>query len=110
MKWSQVVFALLVIVFTLPGAVSVNRNPGASQVESVGLVSNASSASALLTEADRLSWLGNWHAAGALYSVAETRFHSKHELTHEIHARLGGIRADAAREPPRRAWISCESS
>ena len=53
----------------------------------------------LLKTADRLSWLGNWYAAGLFYSIAESRFHALHDLRNEIHARLGRIRSNATRIP-----------
>lgn len=53
----------------------------------------------LLAEANRLSWLGNWHAAGPLYQQAEKRFHANGDTDNEIYARIGLIRAQAVNVP-----------
>jgi hypothetical protein len=47
----------------------------------------------LLNEADRLSWLDNWTAAGPLYQRAEALFREVGDKRNEIHARIGRIRA-----------------
>src|SRR5882672_11172267 len=47
----------------------------------------------LLAEADRLSWLANWGAAGPLYERAEVLFQAVGDRRNEIHARIGRIRA-----------------
>jgi len=39
---------------------------------------------ALLAEANRLSWLGNWYAAGPLYQQAEERFHASGDTENEF--------------------------
>jgi CHAT domain-containing protein len=49
--------------------------------------------SPVLLEADRLSWLGNWNAAGPLYEKAEWFFKAEGDSHKEIHARIGRIRA-----------------
>src|SRR5581483_7655397 len=54
---------------------------------------------ALLAEANRLSWLGNWYAAGPLYQQAEGRFHASGDTENEIYARIGRIRAQAVNVP-----------
>jgi CHAT domain-containing protein len=54
---------------------------------------------ALLAEANRLSWLGNWYAAGPLYQQAEVRFHASGDTENEIYARIGRIRAQAVNVP-----------
>lgn len=54
---------------------------------------------ALIAEANRLSWLGNWYAAGPFYAEAEKRFHAAGNLENEIYARLGRIRAQAPNVP-----------
>jgi CHAT domain-containing protein len=54
---------------------------------------------ALLAEANRLSWLGNWYAAGPLYQQAEGRFHASGDTENEIYARIGRIRAQAVSVP-----------
>jgi CHAT domain-containing protein len=54
---------------------------------------------ALLAEANRLSWLGNWYAAGPLYQQAEGRFHASGDIENEIYARIGRIRAQAVNVP-----------
>ncbi len=47
----------------------------------------------LLQEANRLSWLGNWHSAGPLYENAERVFKAKRKRTEEVYARIGRVRA-----------------
>jgi CHAT domain-containing protein len=47
----------------------------------------------LLREANRLSWLGNWNAAGPLYEQAELKFKAQGNKTAEVYARIGRIRA-----------------
>ena len=47
----------------------------------------------VLTEADRLSWLDNWPAAGPLYARAEVFFHELGDQRNETYARIGRIRA-----------------
>ncbi|HEY1525945.1 MAG TPA: CHAT domain-containing protein [Candidatus Angelobacter sp.] len=54
---------------------------------------------ALLSEANRLSWLGNWYAAGPLYQQAELRFHAIGDTENEAYARIGRIRAQAVNVP-----------
>jgi CHAT domain-containing protein len=54
---------------------------------------------ALLAEANRLSWFGNWYAAGPLYQQAEERFHASGDRENEIYARIGRIRAQAVSVP-----------
>jgi CHAT domain-containing protein len=54
---------------------------------------------ALLAEANRLSWLGNWYAAGPLYQQAEKRFRAKGDNENEVHARIGRIRSQAVNAP-----------
>ena len=49
----------------------------------------------LLAGANRLAWLGNWHAAASLYKKAEERFHSVGDEENEAYARIGVIRAQA---------------
>jgi CHAT domain-containing protein/tetratricopeptide (TPR) repeat protein len=51
--------------------------------------------SALLVEADRLSWLGNWDSAGPLYARAEELFRLSGDQRREIYARIGRVRAEA---------------
>ena len=50
---------------------------------------------ALLTEANRLSWLFNWPKAEPLYVRAEQLFKEKNDTRNEIYARVGRIRAQA---------------
>ena len=47
----------------------------------------------MLEEADRLSWLLNWAAAGPLYARAEERFHEQGDLRNELYARVGKLRS-----------------
>src|SRR5882672_1846136 len=47
----------------------------------------------LLAEADRLSWIANWGAAGPLYERAEVLFNAAGDRRNGIHARIGRIRA-----------------
>jgi CHAT domain-containing protein len=56
-------------------------------------------ANALFAEANRLSWLGNWYAAGPLYEQAEARFHANGDTEKEVYARIGRIRAQAVNVP-----------
>jgi CHAT domain-containing protein len=51
------------------------------------------SAETILKEANRLSWLGNWHRAGPLYERAEEMFRSRGERKNELYARVGRLRA-----------------
>lgn len=51
------------------------------------------SADAILKEANRLSWLGNWHRAGPLYERAEAMFRDKGDRRNELYARVGRLRA-----------------
>jgi CHAT domain-containing protein/Tfp pilus assembly protein PilF len=53
----------------------------------------------LFAEGNRLSWLGNWHAAGPLYQQAEERFRAKGDIENEVYARIGRIRAQAVSVP-----------
>jgi CHAT domain-containing protein len=53
----------------------------------------------LLAEANRLSWLGNWYAAGPLYQQAEVRFHANGNTENEIYARIGRMRSQAMNVP-----------
>lgn len=55
--------------------------------------------STVLSEANRLSWLGNWYAAGPLYQQAEERFRANGEIENEVYARIGRIRAQAVSVP-----------
>lgn len=50
---------------------------------------------ALLTEANRLSWLFNWPKAEPFYVRAEQLFREKNDTRNEIYARVGRIRAQA---------------
>jgi CHAT domain-containing protein len=47
----------------------------------------------ILKEANRLSWLGNWHRAGPLYERAEEMFRGRDERRDELYARVGRLRA-----------------
>ena len=64
---------------------------------SVALLSN--DPNSLLAEANRLSWIGNWYAAGPLYEKAETLFHRAGDRRSEIYARVGRIRAQSSVVP-----------
>jgi CHAT domain-containing protein len=48
----------------------------------------------LLREANRLSWLGNWNAAGPLYEKAELVFKAQGNKAGEVYARIGRVRAE----------------
>jgi CHAT domain-containing protein/tetratricopeptide (TPR) repeat protein len=50
----------------------------------------------LLAEANRLSWLGNWDAAGPLYARSEELLRVSGDAPGEIYARVGRVRAEAA--------------
>jgi hypothetical protein len=50
---------------------------------------------ALLTQANHLSLLGKWYAAGPLYGEAEKRFRSIGDKDNETYARIGRIRSQA---------------
>jgi CHAT domain-containing protein len=52
-----------------------------------------SDASALLREADRLSWLLNWAASEPLYERAEAEFRRSGDTRNELYARIGRLRA-----------------
>ncbi len=47
----------------------------------------------VLREANRLSWLGNWNAAGPLYEKAEKLFKAEGLRSAEVYARIGRVRA-----------------
>ena len=96
MKWRHIFLGLCLCLFVLPRAVS-DKGREASHTDRIEILRD--SPTVLLKKADRLSWLGNWYAAGPLYSAAETRFHVSHDLSHEIHARLGRIRSESTRKP-----------
>ncbi|MCU1315252.1 MAG: hypothetical protein JWN63_574 [Candidatus Acidoferrum typicum] len=51
------------------------------------------SAETILKKANRLSWLGNWHRAGALYERAEGMFRGTGDRRNELYARIGRLRA-----------------
>jgi CHAT domain-containing protein len=53
----------------------------------------------LLKEANRLSWLGNWYAAGPVYQRAEEGFHVANDRENEAYARVGRIRSEAPTRP-----------
>lgn len=55
--------------------------------------------STALSEANRLSWLGNWYAAGPLYQQAEERFRANGDIENQVYARIGRIRAQAVSVP-----------
>jgi CHAT domain-containing protein len=94
-RWTHVGLLLYVLGFTLT---SHNRNVTAAHVlSSSPLASGAPTV--IVKEADRLSWLGNWHAAGPLYALAERRFRALHDHHNESHARLGRIRSQASYLP-----------
>jgi CHAT domain-containing protein len=61
--------------------------------------------STLLAEANRLSWLGNWHEAQPLYQKAEVHFHASGKTELEIYARIGRIRGQAANVPLDRSLL-----
>lgn len=98
MKWTRIFvrFVLCVLIFAL--APSRVRNTNGAQFTPNQLVAIDSPAE-LLTEANHLSGVGNWYAAGPLYSAAEARFHAAHESLLEIHAHLGRVRSEATRVP-----------
>lgn len=54
---------------------------------------------ALLEEANRLAWLGNWYRAGAFYSHAEAQFSLKHDQRNERYAEVGRLRANSQSMP-----------
>ena len=97
MKWRQILVGLGLCLLVLPRAVSDKLREHSGHSDTLTLPS--ASPVELLREADRLSWLGNWYAAGPLYSLAEVRFHISRDLPHEIHARLGRIRSESTRKP-----------
>jgi CHAT domain-containing protein len=63
------------------------------------VVLKIASPNTLLSEANRLSWLGNWYAAGPLYQQAEERFRANGDTENEVYARIGRIRAQAVSVP-----------
>jgi hypothetical protein len=56
---------------------------------------SADDPSAILDEANRLSWLGNWYASAPLFEIAETRFQLAGDRKDESYARIGLIRSQA---------------
>ena len=60
---------------------------------------NSQDANAVLEEANRLAWLGNWYRAGGLYSQAEEIFRSKGDHRDELYARIGQFQAERQNSP-----------
>jgi CHAT domain-containing protein/predicted negative regulator of RcsB-dependent stress response len=56
---------------------------------------SVSDPAALLEEAKRLSWLGNWYASAPLFERSERLFRLAGRRRDEIYARIGRIRAQA---------------
>jgi CHAT domain-containing protein len=91
---------LLLVIISLAFAWNINFRPAHAHV-----ALKAQSPSALLSEANRLSWLGNWYEARPLYQEAEARFHASGDTEHEIYARIGRIRAQAVNVPLDRSLL-----
>ncbi len=87
------IFFLVVVLASAIGAlivVQLSRHPVPEYHSSIVELNNPLT---LLSEADRLSWLANWGAAGPLYDRAEVLFQAVGDRRNEIHARVGRIRA-----------------
>jgi CHAT domain-containing protein len=91
---------LLLVIISLAFAWNINFRPAHAHV-----ALKAQSPSALLSEANRLSWLGNWYEAQPLYQEAGARFHASGDTEHEIYARIGRIRAQAVNVPLDRSLV-----
>lgn len=70
-----------------------------SQETTAPATARLDTSSALLSEANRLSWLGNWYRAGTLYERAEAGFRAENDRTNELYARVGRIRAQSQSMP-----------
>ncbi len=75
--------------------VSRNPDPRPTVAELLRDPEASTNPEALLTEANRLSWLFNWPKAEPLYVRAEQLFKEKNDTRNEIYARVGRIRAQA---------------
>ncbi len=91
---------LLLVVISLAFSWSINSRMTKAHVEV-----RTGDPIALLAEANRLSWLGNWYEARPLYQEAEGRFHASSETENEIYARIGRIRAQALNVPLDRSLL-----
>ncbi|MCU1304911.1 MAG: hypothetical protein JWQ87_5195, partial [Candidatus Sulfotelmatobacter sp.] len=91
---------LLLVIISLAFAWNINFRPTHAHVALM-----TQSPYTLLSEANRLSWLGNWHEARTLYQEAEGRFHVSGDIEHEVYARIGRIRAQAVNVPLDRSLL-----
>jgi CHAT domain-containing protein len=91
-------FSLVILVVLLIVSLTFEWN-SKSRTPHTYIVLKTASPNTLLAEANRLSWLGNWYAAGPLYQQAEGRFHASGDTENEIYARIGRIRAQAVNAP-----------
>src|SRR6267154_1565550 len=91
---------ILLVVISLAFSWSIN-----SRMTNTHLEFRTGDPIALLAEANRLSWLGNWYAAGPLYQQAEVRFHANGDTGNEIYARIGRIRGQALNVPLDRSLL-----
>jgi hypothetical protein len=82
--------ALLLVIISLAFAWNINSRSNHPRI-----ALRSQTPYTLLSEANRLSWLGNWYEARALYQEAEARFHVTEDTEHEVYARIGRIRAQA---------------
>jgi CHAT domain-containing protein len=91
---------LLLAIISLAFAWNIKSRPAHAHV-----ALRTQSPYTLLSEANRLSWLGNWYEARPLYQEAEARFHASGDAEHEIYARIGRIRAQAVNVPLDRSLL-----
>jgi CHAT domain-containing protein/tetratricopeptide (TPR) repeat protein len=94
------VAVLLLVIISLAFAWNIN-----SRSTHARIALKSQSPYTLLSEANRLSWLGNWYEARALYQEAEARFHVTEDAEHETYARIGRIRAQAVNVPLDRSLL-----
>ncbi|MFL6387104.1 MAG: CHAT domain-containing protein [Terriglobales bacterium] len=86
--------ALLLVIISLAFAWNINSRSNHPRI-----ALRSQTPYTLLSEANRLSWLGNWYEARALYQEAEARFHVTEDTEHEVYARIGRIRSQAVNVP-----------
>ncbi len=93
-KGKKLTYLALIAIFLLgthDGDRSESRaRPGRASIVADKLMQDPR---AMLKEANRLSWLLNWHAAEPLYTSAEEAFRSTGDTRDELYARVGRLRA-----------------
>lgn len=87
-------FRLTHLVLIIISGVVLIPTPSQQRAEASVLQDTAEDAHKLLAEADRLSWLFNWPAAGPLYKKAEELFTQAGDERNAVHAKIGWLRAE----------------